>query len=30
MLFKNLFVYRLPAEWSWTAGDLEARLGGIS
>jgi recombination associated protein RdgC len=28
MLFKNLFVYRLPAEWSWTAGDLEARLGG--
>jgi len=27
MLFKNLFVYRLPAEWSWTAGDLEARLG---
>jgi recombination associated protein RdgC len=28
MLFKNLFVYRLPAEWSWAAGDLEARLGG--
>ena len=28
MLFKNLFVYRLPADWSWTAGDLETRLGG--
>ncbi|HXI49630.1 MAG TPA: recombination-associated protein RdgC [Steroidobacteraceae bacterium] len=28
MLFKNLFVYRLPADWSWTAGDLEMRLGG--
>jgi recombination associated protein RdgC len=28
MLFKNLFVYRLPAEWSWTPGDLETRLGG--
>jgi recombination associated protein RdgC len=28
MLFKNLFVYRLPADWSWTAADLEARLGG--
>ena len=27
MLFKNLFVYRLPADWSWTAGDLETRLG---
>jgi len=22
------FVYRLPADWSWTAGDLETRLGG--
>ena len=28
MLFKNLFVYRLPPDWSWTATDLEARLGG--
>jgi recombination associated protein RdgC len=28
MLFKNLFVYRLPVDWSWTAGDLESRLGG--
>jgi recombination associated protein RdgC len=28
MLFKNLFVYRLPGDWSWTAGDLETRLGG--
>lgn len=28
MLFKNLFVYRLPTDWSWTAGDLETRLGG--
>ena len=28
MLFKNLFVYRLPSDWSWTAGDLETRLGG--
>jgi len=28
MLFKNLFVYRLPDDWSWTAGDLEARLAG--
>ncbi len=28
MLFKNLIVYRLPTDWSWTAGDLEARLGG--
>ena len=27
MLFKNLFIYRLPADWSWTAGDLEMRLG---
>jgi recombination associated protein RdgC len=26
MLFKNLFVYRLPADWSWTPGDLETRL----
>jgi recombination associated protein RdgC len=29
MLFKNLFVFRLPADWSWTAGDLEAKLGGV-
>src|SRR5580698_2342673 len=28
MLFKNLFVYRLPTDWSWTAGELEARLAG--
>jgi recombination associated protein RdgC len=28
MLFKNLFVYRLPADWSWTASELETRLGG--
>jgi recombination associated protein RdgC len=28
MLFKNLFVYRLPADWSWTPGELETRLGG--
>jgi recombination associated protein RdgC len=28
MLFKNLLVYRLPADWSWTAGDLETRLSG--
>jgi recombination associated protein RdgC len=28
MLFKNLFVYRLPADWSWTAANLETRLGG--
>jgi recombination associated protein RdgC len=28
MLFKNLFVYRLPAAWSWTAADIESRLGG--
>jgi recombination associated protein RdgC len=27
MLFKNLFVYRLPEKWSWSAGDLETRLG---
>jgi recombination associated protein RdgC len=27
MLFKNLFVYRLPENWSWTPGDLESRLG---
>jgi recombination associated protein RdgC len=27
MLFKNLFVYRLPEKWSWTAGELEQRLG---
>jgi recombination associated protein RdgC len=26
MLFKNLFVYRLPADWSWAPGDLETRL----
>jgi recombination associated protein RdgC len=29
MLFKNLFVYRLPADWSWTASDLESRLGAL-
>jgi recombination associated protein RdgC len=28
MLFKNLFVYRLPTDWSWTASDLETQLGG--
>jgi len=28
MLFKNLFVYRLPTDWSWTAGELETRLAG--
>jgi recombination associated protein RdgC len=28
MLFKNLIVYRLPADWSWTAGSLETRLAG--
>lgn len=27
MLFKNLIVYRLPADWTWTAGSLETRLG---
>jgi recombination associated protein RdgC len=27
MLFKNLTVYRLPENWSWTAGELETRLG---
>ena len=27
MLFKNLFVYRLPEKWSWTAAELEKRLG---
>jgi recombination associated protein RdgC len=27
MLFKNLIVYRLPDNWSWTAGELETRLG---
>jgi recombination associated protein RdgC len=27
MLFKNLFVYRLPADWSWSASALEMRLG---
>ena len=27
MLFKNLFVYRLPQNWSWSAGDLEKQLG---
>jgi recombination associated protein RdgC len=26
MLFKNLVVFRLPENWSWTAGDLETRL----
>jgi recombination associated protein RdgC len=27
VLFKNLFVYRLPADWSWSASALETRLG---
>ena len=27
MWFKNLTVYRLPADWSWSAADLEAALG---
>jgi recombination associated protein RdgC len=26
-MFKNLFVYRLPTDWSWTASALETRLG---
>jgi DNA recombination-dependent growth factor C len=28
MLCKNLLVYRLPIDWSMTAGDLETRLVG--
>jgi recombination associated protein RdgC len=27
MLFKNLFVYRLPDNWTWTAAALEKQLG---
>jgi recombination associated protein RdgC len=27
MLFKNLFVYRLPENWSWSGSALETRLG---
>ncbi len=29
MWFKNLTVYRLPADWSWSAADLEAALGRL-
>ena len=28
MWFKNLVVYRLPADWSWSAADLEDQLWG--